>query len=88
MTESKVKRMIVALTVGAVFLLVTLLSIMVYQMISIKVEKERIDYLKQKTAEYILLKEQGEETIEQRTMREWIEREARKLGYRYSFDGE
>lgn len=83
MTESKVKRMIVALTVGAVFLLVTLLSIMVYQMISIKVEKERIDYLKQKTAEYILLKEQGEETIEQRTMREWIEREAKKLDYYY-----
>lgn len=56
---------------------------MVYQMISIKVEKERIDYLKQKTAEYILLKEQGEETIEQRTMREWIEREAKKLDYYY-----
>jgi hypothetical protein len=83
MTESKVKRMIVALTVGAVFLLVTLLSIMVYLMISIKVEEERIDYLKQKTAEYILLKEQGEETIEQRTMREWIEREAKKLDYYY-----
>lgn len=56
---------------------------MVYQMISIKVEKERIDYLKQKTAEYNLLKEQGEETIEKRTMREWIEREAKKLDYYY-----
>jgi len=35
-----------------------------------------------------MLTEQGLQTIETRSMREWIEREARKLGYRYSFDGE
>lgn len=80
MTEQKTKRMIVALTAGAVLLLVTLLSIMVYQMIAIKVEKNRIEYFNQKTAEYIELKKQGEETIQMRSMREWIEREARKLG--------
>ena len=83
MTEAKVKRMIVALTVGAVFLLVTLLSIMVYQMISIKVMNDTIDDYNAKKAEYNRLIKQGEETIEQRSMREWIEREAKRLNYRY-----
>lgn len=57
---------------------------MVYQMIAIKVVQNKIDYFNQKTAEYELLKKQGEETIEQRTMREWIEREAKKHDYYYS----
>ena len=83
MTEAKIKRMIVALTVGAVFLLVALLSIMVYQMISIKVMNDTIDYYYAKKAEYADLIKQGEETIEQRSMREWIEREAKRLDYRY-----
>ncbi len=83
MTEQKTKRMIVALTVGAVLLLVTLLSIMVYQMIAIKVERDRIANWTQKTEEYNRLIQEGEETIELRSMREWIEREARKLGLVY-----
>ena len=35
-----------------------------------------------------MLTEEGEQTYQTRSMREWIEREARKLGYKYSFDGE
>ncbi len=88
MTETKAKRLIVASTVGAVLLLFILVSIMVYQMISIKVKKNRIEYLEGQIVKYEKLTEEGKETIETRSMREWIEREARKLGYRYSFDGE
>ncbi len=88
MTETKAKRVIVASTVGAVLLLFILVTIMVYQMISIGVKKNRIEYLESQIAKYEMLTEQGLQTIETRSMREWIEREARKLGYRYSFDGE
>lgn len=84
MTEEKAKRVIVATTVGAVLLLVILLAIMAYQMISIKVKEERISHLKGQILKYEQLIEQGEETVEIRSMREWIEREARKLGYKYS----
>ena len=84
MTETKAKKMIIATTVGAVLLLVILLSIMVYQMISIKVEENRIAHLKEQIKQYEVLIANGEETIEVRQMREWIEREARKLGYNYT----
>ena len=86
MTETKVKKMIVATTVGAVLLLVILLSIMVYQMISIRTERNRIAHLKEQIEQYQVLISSGEETIEIRQMREWIEREARKLGYQYTID--
>ncbi len=57
---------------------------MAYQMISIKVKENRIAYLKGQITKYEQLILQGEETVEIRSMREWIEREARKLGYSYS----
>ena len=88
MTEEKAKRLIVSSTVGAVLLLFILVAIMVYQMITIQVKKNRIDYLESQIAKYEMLTQEGEQTLETRSMREWIEREARKLGYRYSFDGE
>ena len=84
MTEEKAKKMIVATTVGAVLLLVTLLAIMVYLIISIKVKENKIEYLQTQIERYELLKNNGEETLEIRSMREWIEKEARKLGYTYS----
>ena len=84
MTEEKAKKVIVATTVGAILLLFILISIMVYQMISIKVEKNRIKYLENQILKYEALIDSGEETIEIRKMKEWIEREARKLGYSYS----
>lgn len=54
---------------------------MIYQMIAIRAEKKRIDYYIAKTMEYKELTKEGEETIETRSMWEWIEREARKYGY-------
>ena len=59
---------------------------MVYQMISIKTEQRRIAYLEEQIRQYEVLIAEGEETIETRQMREWIEREARKLGYNYTFN--
>ena len=84
MTEEKAKKVIVATTVGAVLLLVILLAIMAYQMISIKVKENRIAYLESQYQAYTKLVAKGEETLEIRSMREWIEREARKLGLNYS----
>lgn len=86
MTESKIKRLIVAATVGAVLLIVILLTIMVYQLISASIEKKRIDEIDAKIVEYRALIEEGEETKEARSMRWWIEREARELGYVYDGD--
>ena len=53
-------------------------------MISIKTEENRIANLKEQIKQYEVLIANGEETIEIRQMREWIEREARKLGYNYT----
>ena len=57
---------------------------MVYQIISIRVKENRIEYLRAQKAQYEQLIQSGEDTIEIRSMREWIEREARKLGLTYS----
>lgn len=84
MTEEKTKRVIVATTVGAVLLLVIMLAIMVYQIIAIQVKKNRIEYLESQIAKYDELIEDGEQTIEVRSLEEWIIREARRLGYNWS----
>lgn len=86
MTEEKAKRVIVASTVGAVLLMVILIIVMVYQLIAMGSEKSRINALETKIAEYNQLIAEGEETKEIRSMRWWIEREARELGYVYDGD--
>lgn len=83
MTEAKLKKIIVATTVGAVLLLIVLLSIMVYQLISIKVQKDKEEYLERKIAEYEALIEEGELIMEERSTEEWLVRAARHLGYVY-----
>ena len=86
MTQEKKKRLIVAGTVGAVLLAVVLLVVMLYQMIFISVERNRINELELKIAEYNRLIEDGEDTLEVRKLKWWIEREARELGYVYNDD--
>ena len=85
MTEEKAKRVIVATTVGAVLLLVFLLVLMSYQMISIKVKENRIAYLDSQYQILLELTSKAEETIETRSMKEWIEKEAGKLGLGYKY---
>jgi cell division protein FtsL len=86
MTESKLKRMIVALTVGAVLLLVCLLSVMVYQLVAIGKQEKELSELNAKIEQYRQMIEDGEDTLEVRSTRQWIIREARQLGY--IFDGD
>lgn len=83
MTEAKLKRLIVAVTVGAVLLLIILLFTMVCLLVSIQSKKNEYDYYQEQIAHYEKLIEEGEETLEARSLRVWIEREARRLGYVY-----
>ena len=81
MTEKKFKRLIVAMTVGAVMLMVILIMIMVFQLISIKVYENEIVILKEKIAYYNDLNETGERVLEQRQLERWIKIRAQELGY-------
>lgn len=86
MTEEKQKRLIVAVTVGSVLLMVVLLFVMVFQLVALSQERNKHAVLEQKIAEYKTLKEQGEDALEARSARWWIEQSARELGY--YFDGD
>lgn len=56
---------------------------MTYQMIAIKNKKDDIKKLEQDIVKLEQMVKEGKDTIEIRSMREWIEREARRLGYTY-----
>lgn len=86
MSESKFRKLIVALTVGAVLLFVILLSVMVYQLVSISNEKKKETELINAITEYEKLIEEGCDTLEARSSRWWIERRARELGLNYKDD--
>lgn len=81
MTEEKRRRTKVAIIVGAILLLVILLAVMLYQIIAIQVKKRDLNELNAKIEYYRELKETGEDVLEIRSTREWIERRARELGY-------
>jgi predicted membrane protein len=86
MTESKIKKLIIASTVGAVLLAIILLSIMIYQLIAIGVENQRIKDLNAQLDEIDMLIDEGIDIKEARLKKEWIEYEARKLGYIFEGD--
>lgn len=86
MNESKFKRLVVAITAGAVMLLIFLLIIMIYQLIAIGVEKSKERELLAVIEEYEALIEDGENTLKAHSDRQWIERRARELGYVYIDD--
>lgn len=86
MTENDFKKLVVSITVGAVLLLVILLSVMVYQLVSIGKLKSEEAELKAKIQEYQVMIDDTEDTIEARSMRWWIERRAREIGYVYEGD--
>ena len=86
MTEEKVKKIIVASTVGAVLLLFILISVMVYGIIALNHERQKGRELEQKITEYNRLIKEGEDTLEARSLRAWIEMRARELGYVFESD--
>ncbi len=55
-------------------------------MIAINVKEKNLAELDAKIQEYKVLTEKGEDTLEVRSTRQWIIREARQLGY--VFDGD
>ena len=83
MTETKAKKLIVAGTVGAVLFAVILLSVLLYQLLTISTYNKRIEKLEQNIARYEMLIVEAKDTKEVVELRAWIEREARKLGYVY-----
>lgn len=65
-----------------------LLMVMVYQLISIAVKNRDIARYNAAIARYEELIEEGENTKEIRSTRQWIEREARRLGLVFTGDKE
>lgn len=86
MSESKIKRLIVSITAGAVLLLAILLCILIYQLISIKIERNKKRELEDQIAYYTSLTDEQTQTLEARQQRFWIIRRAYELGYK--FDGD
>ena len=62
------------------------MMVMIYQLISISVKRNKINELEARIAEYNRLIESGEDTIKVRSEARWIEREARELGYIFKDD--
>ena len=88
MTESKFKKMVIAITVGAVLLVVILLSIMIYQLIAIAVEKREMKILNSHIAEYNRLIEENADTIDIHKSDLWIQITARRYGLRLPGESE
>ena len=86
MNESKFKRLVVAITAGAVMLLIFLLIIMIYQLIAISAERAEERELRAVVEQYMALTKEQQNTLDARTSRQWIERRARELGYVYKDD--
>ena len=86
MNESKFKRLVVAITAGAVMLLIFLLIIMIYQLIAISAERAEERELRAVVEQYEELTEEQQKTLEAHMSRQWIERRARELGYVYKED--
>ena len=85
-SEEKFKRIIVALTVGAVVLLSVLITLMCYQLIKIGVENRRKSEYSAKIAELKELSDKNDKELEYLRTNAAIERLARELGYHYSDD--
>ena len=86
MEEGRLKRLIVAGTVTAVLLVIILISVMIYQLISISVMKKEEALLDQKIKDYEQLIEDTSVDIDTRSEKWWIEQRARELGYLYGTD--
>ncbi len=88
MSEEKQKRLIIATTVGAVLLLVVLLAIMIFQLISLGVNRNKAREIDENIARLEQLIASADESIEARNEKWWIEQRLRELGYTYPGDTE
>lgn len=83
MTEGKLKRLIVAITVGAVLLVVILCSVMLFGIIKINKEKRAIAELEKEIARYEQMCAESEDEYALRSTELWIMRRAWELGYKF-----
>ena len=83
MTQKKFERIVVSTTVGAILLLVTLVMVLVYQLITMKIESDKKADFDAKLAYYNQLIEEGNDTLETRQLDKWLEMRAQELGYVY-----
>jgi hypothetical protein len=82
MTDERLKRLVSASVVTAVFLLVILLTILVYQMVCLSQAKKELAELQEAKQHYQELKEKQEDEITL-WLEDWkIEEAARKYGFR------
>ena len=86
MDASRKKQRKVAFIIGGILLILILVSIMVYQIVSIRIANAKYDELCEKVEYYRELKEQGAAEDEIRQTEEWIVQRARELGYRFEND--
>lgn len=86
MSAEKMKRLIVASVVSAVLLLTVLLSIMVYQMVAMRVTQNKIDRLNYEIAQLENQKQAAEDGITLWTSEWKIEERARELDWVYGTD--
>ena len=86
MQENEFKKVVVSLTVGAVLLLVILLSVMIYQLVSIAVLKKEEAELEAKIQEYEIMIQESGETLDARKTDWWIQRRAMEIGYVFEDD--
>lgn len=86
MNEEKFKRVVIASTVGAVLLLVILISVLVYQLIAIGVQKKREEELVAKYEEYNKLTDEEKAKLEAVNSYWYIVQEAREMGYFFPDD--
>lgn len=86
MTESKFKKVVVASIVGAIMLIVVLVSVILYQVITMsQYVREKNALLDEITKLERLIDENADEALIRQT-KEWIEDRARELGYKYKDD--
>ena len=84
--DAKFKRIVVALTVGAVVLLSLLIILMCYQMIKIGVERRRKADFNAKITELTEQLKNGEDELAYLRTKDAIERLAREYNYQYVGD--
>ncbi len=86
MDEQKLRRLIALVVPTAILLLVILLSIMIYQMIAIKIANDKVDAINH---EIEIIRQENEDKQDEIDLwlNDWkIEEKARELGWLYGSD--
>ncbi len=86
MEEQKLKRVRNAGIVGAILLIVILLSVLIFQLVKIGNEKRELSELQDAIKNYQQLTDKEKTYIENINTREWIEQRARELGLKLEGD--